>query len=69
MTPHYEQQYLDLMARIWREGDERVDRTGIGTRAVFGAMLRFDLAGGAMPIITTKRVYCCLLYTSDAADE
>jgi len=54
---HYEQQYLDLMRRIWREGDERRDRTGIGTRSVFGAMLRFDLAGGAMPLITTKRVY------------
>ncbi|WP_394268960.1 thymidylate synthase [Qipengyuania sp.] len=54
---HYEQQYLDLMARIWAEGEERIDRTGIGTRAVFGAMLRFDLAGGAMPLVTTKRVY------------
>ncbi|QZD87950.1 thymidylate synthase [Qipengyuania psychrotolerans] len=54
---HYEQQYLDLMRRIWREGDERRDRTGIGTRSVFGAMLRFDLAGGSMPLITTKRVY------------
>ena len=54
---HYEQQYLDLMRRIWREGDERRDRTGIGTRSVFGAMLRFDLAEGAMPLITTKRVY------------
>ncbi|WP_226700488.1 thymidylate synthase [Qipengyuania gaetbuli] len=54
---HYEQQYLDLMRRIWREGDERSDRTGVGTRSVFGAMLRFDLAGGAMPLITTKRVY------------
>ena len=56
-TEHYEQQYLDLMRRIWDEGDERVDRTGIGTRSVFGATLRFDLAGGAMPLITTKRVY------------
>ena len=54
---HYEQQYLDLMRHIWREGDERRDRTGVGTRSVFGAMLRFDLAGGAMPLITTKRVY------------
>ncbi|MCA0911048.1 thymidylate synthase [Qipengyuania gaetbuli] len=54
---HYEQQYLGLMRRIWREGDERRDRTGVGTRSVFGAMLRFDLAGGAMPLITTKRVY------------
>ena len=54
---HYEQQYLDLMRRIWREGDERKDRTGVGTRSVFGAMLRFDLCDGAMPLITTKRVY------------
>lgn len=54
---HYEQQYLDLMRRIWEQGDERVDRTGVGTRSVFGAQLRFDLAGGAMPLLTTKRVF------------
>ena len=54
---HPERQYLDLMRRIWSEGSERIDRTGIGTRSVFGAMLRFDLAGGAMPLLTTKRVY------------
>ena len=54
---HYETAYLDLMRRIWAEGDERVDRTGIGTRSVFGATLRFDLSDGAMPLITTKRVY------------
>ncbi|MFM5953363.1 MAG: thymidylate synthase [Novosphingobium sp.] len=54
---HWEWQYLDLMRRIWEHGDERIDRTGIGTRAVFGAQIRFDLAGGAMPLITTKRVY------------
>jgi thymidylate synthase len=56
-TEHPEQQYLDLMRRIWSEGSERVDRTGVGTRSVFGAMLRFDLAEGAMPLLTTKRVY------------
>ncbi|MXO73942.1 thymidylate synthase [Altererythrobacter aerius] len=54
---HPEQQYLDLMRRIWEQGSERIDRTGVGTRSVFGATLRFDLAGGAMPLITTKRVY------------
>lgn len=54
---HWEWQYLDLMRRIWEQGDERVDRTGVGTRSVFGAELRFDLAGGAMPLLTTKRVY------------
>ena len=57
MNDHPEQQYLDLMARIWNEGSERVDRTGVGTRSVMGATLRYDLAGGAMPLITTKRVY------------
>ncbi|MDG5748530.1 thymidylate synthase [Qipengyuania sp. XHP0207] len=54
---HYEDQYLDLMRRTWTQGDERRDRTGIGTRSVFGATLRFDLAEGAMPLVTTKRVY------------
>jgi len=54
---HPEWQYLDLLRRVWEEGDERVDRTGIGTRSIFGAQLRFDLAGGAMPLLTTKRVY------------
>ena len=54
---HWEWQYLNLMRRIWEYGDERIDRTGVGTRSVFGAQLRFDLAHGAMPLITTKRVY------------
>jgi thymidylate synthase len=54
---HWEWQYLDLMRRVWDEGDERVDRTGVGTRSVFGAELRFNLAGGAMPLLSTKRVY------------
>ena len=55
--PHPEQQYLDLMRQIWEAGSERIDRTGIGTRSVCGVMLRFDLGGGAMPLLTTKRVY------------
>ena len=54
---HWEWQYLDLMRRIWEDGDERSDRTGVGTRAVFGAQIRFDMSGGAMPLLTTKRVY------------
>src|SRR6476646_10162454 len=56
-SEHPEQQYLDLMRRIWSEGSERIDRTGVGTRSVFGATLRFDFADGVMPLITTKRVY------------
>ena len=54
---HWEWQYLELMRRIWTDGDERRDRTGVGTRSVFGAQLRFDLADGAMPLLSTKRVY------------
>jgi len=54
---HWEWQYLDLMRRIWEHGDERVDRTGVGTRAMFGPQLRFDLSGGRVPLLTTKRVY------------
>ncbi len=55
--PHYEEQYLDLMRRIWTAGDERVDRTGVGTRSLFGETMRFSLADNAIPLLTTKRVY------------
>jgi thymidylate synthase len=55
--PHYEEQYLSLMRRIWTEGTVQRDRTGVGTRALFGAMMRFSLADDAVPLLTTKRVY------------
>jgi thymidylate synthase len=54
---HPEQQYLDLMQDVMENGDKRVDRTGVGTLSLFGAMARFDLGGGQAPILTTKRVY------------
>ena len=54
---HYEQQYLDLMRQIWAHGHERVDRTGVGTRSIFGATMRFSLADNAIPLLTTKRVF------------
>jgi thymidylate synthase len=54
---HPERQYLALMRRIWTRGSERQDRTGIGTRSIFGATLRFDLSLGYAPLLTTKRVY------------
>jgi thymidylate synthase len=53
---HWEQPYLDLLARVWNEGDARMDRTGVGTRALFGVQLRFDLSDGRVPLLTTKRV-------------
>mgnify|MGYP001012599000 CR=1 FL=1 len=54
---HPEEQYLELMQAILENGDRRVDRTGVGTLSLFGAMMRFNLRDGAVPILTTKRVY------------
>lgn len=54
---HPEHQYLEMLQRVLDRGDERVDRTGVGTRSLFGEMARFDLSDGSVPILTTKRVY------------
>ncbi|MBF0955663.1 MAG: thymidylate synthase, partial [Actinomyces sp.] len=51
-----DRQYEDLLAKIMREGTEKSDRTGTGTRSLFGAQLRYDLSKG-FPLITTKRVH------------
>jgi dihydrofolate reductase/thymidylate synthase len=53
---HPEYQYLDLVRDIIANGDRRGDRTGVGTVAVFGRTMRFDLAHG-FPLLTTKRVF------------
>lgn len=55
--PHYEEQYLSLMRRIWETGTVQRDRTGVGTKALFGATMRFSLTDDAIPLLTTKRVY------------
>ena len=51
-----DRQYEDLLARVMAEGTAKGDRTGTGTRSVFGAQLRYDLSRG-FPLITTKRVH------------
>jgi thymidylate synthase len=52
---HPEQQYLSLLRDILENGVERGDRTGVGTKGVFGRQIRFDLARG-FPMLTTKRL-------------
>lgn len=53
---HPEKQYLDLLQKILETGADRMDRTGIGTRSIFGAQMRFDLSQG-FPLFTTKKVF------------
>jgi thymidylate synthase len=53
---HEEDQYIALLRAVWERGDERRDRTGVGTRSLFGPTMRFDLSDDAVPLLTTKRV-------------
>jgi thymidylate synthase len=55
MNSHHEYAYLDLLRNILENGEDRLDRTGVGTKSIFGAQLKFDLCKG-FPAITTKKL-------------
>jgi len=57
VVDHEEKQYLDLISKIIKQGNQRGDRTGTGTKSLFGAQMRFSLRDGAYPLLTTKRVF------------
>ena len=50
------EQYLDLVRRVLEEGEPRPDRTGVGTRSLFGHQMRFDLADG-FPLLTNRKIH------------
>lgn len=51
---HFETPYIELLQKILREGEERKDRTGVGTLSIFGGQLTFDLRD-ALPVVTIKK--------------
>ncbi|MGL5357016.1 MAG: thymidylate synthase [Cetobacterium sp.] len=56
MEEHEEKQYLGIVRKLIRSGNEKQDRTGVGTRSLFGFQMRFNLQKG-FPLLTTKHIF------------
>lgn len=56
-NPHDEQQYLDLIHRILKDGEKKKNRTGTDTLSMFGTRMEFNMSNDSIPFLTTKRVY------------
>jgi len=55
--PTHDTPYLFLISDVLNSGIDRNDRTGTGTRSVFGRQMRFDLSDGSIPLLTTKKMH------------
>lgn len=52
-----EENYLALMKTVITKGVDKSDRTGVGTKSIFGSQLRFSLADNSLPLLTTKKMF------------